>query len=263
MHQHLFVSYGLISIFFFHTSTAGYDGSKGFQWSASVDRASGLAYSNEVSVYSKQQQQQQQQQHSDDNDDDAATRMVHCFLEYPKWLCQGSVTLGLLNNAVPRAFSAATSSCCSQVRLFGRNGPVLLEFGPPVMVVKQQQQGTSVVVVQFPMMGGWMVAQPPHHNNNNNNSGCLQFAVTTTNSNQTSHSRVIETNLIDYRPRLLLSGGGCSGVTGFRSALYLKTQSLVHAYVMWRFHRYCKTRCQPANKPTGIRMDRDRSSSSS
>jgi hypothetical protein len=184
---------------------------KGFKWSASVDRKTGLAQSQET-TYPKRTSEGRY-------DSDQAKKIAQRFLDYPKWLCKGSVTLGLFK-AVPSSAERSSSSCGWDVRLKG-TGTSMLALGQP------SKRGN---VVQFPLQGGLLVAA---------NNGCLRFAVT-------DHG-VIETNIVNYRPSIC---GKSPPITAFRAAVYGRTQTLVHAFVMWRFHRYCQSAATTAAATT-------------
>jgi hypothetical protein len=211
MGQVRFVSL-LYSILAVQSAAASSDGRKRFHWSASVDRKTGVAQSQEVSYPSRLRRCKDR--HGDDSYDDTKMKrmMIQCFLDYPRWLCKGSVTLGLLR-AVPCRAAAngrnANDDAVWDLQLTGI-GTSMLALGKPTRRSN---------VVQFPFQGGLLVAQ---------NQGCLRFAVT-------DHG-VIETNVVDYRPRLLSN----PPVHALRAVVYQRTQTLVHAYVMWRFHRYCR-----------------------
>ena len=169
-----------------------FSGARGFVWTASMDRLTGKAQSNEISFPSKHW--------SHSNSD-----LVDHFLCYPQWLCKGSVTLGLLK---------AVAADGWDVRLIGF-GTSLLKLGPPV------RRGNEV---QFPFQGGLMVAKTKSR------QGYLKFSA--------YDDGVIQTGIVNYRASLC---GVSAPTNAVRRLVYLRTQSLVHAYVMWRFHQYCRT----------------------
>jgi hypothetical protein len=69
--------------------------------------------------------------------------------------------------------------------------------------------------------------------------GSLKFSLHTTVVNRYGEQnppqqqrRFIITEIDNYRPMILGAGGR------LRAQFYLHTQSVIHAYVMWRFHNY-------------------------
>jgi hypothetical protein len=195
-----FLLYGVLIVKSACSSSSSSTSRKGFKWSASVDRKSGLAQSQEIS-YPKSSEGHY--------DNDNAKKISQRFLDYPTWLCKGSVTLGLFKAV--RSSAEQSGGPCWDVRLKG-TGTSMLALGLP------SKRGN---VVQFPLQGGLVVAA---------NQGCLRFAVT-------DHG-LIETNIVNYRPSIC---GAKPPISAFRAGVYVRSQTLVHAYVMWRFHRYCQS----------------------
>jgi hypothetical protein len=60
----------------------------------------------------------------------------------------------------------------------------------------------------------------------------------------------IQTNIVGYRPWLC---GATKPVPALRANLYLHSQSIVHGYVMWRFHRRCRRKLLLLRSPLGDR----------
>jgi hypothetical protein len=202
-----------------------------FRWSAGVDRSSGTASSKEVSNlcirFGKSER--------------SSSRTKVCntagslFASYPEWLCSGKVTLGLFQ-AVPLG---QDSGCSIQTRLL----PIsLLEFGAP-RVTTYILPGDRFAACEIPIVGGLL----SHINPKSKERGHLFFGLkkmiaSETDSRKASHNHHvtkinIETRIVKYTPAI----GGLPPVTRLREWLYLNTQGLVHANVMWRFHGHCRS----------------------
>lgn len=111
---------------------------------------------------------------------------------------------------------------------------------------------TTIYLCSFPITGG--ILQVSDTSRNKSQTGNLLFALKTTMPNQThdrlgktagwinpsvhhNHQTYLQTELVDYRPILV---GSRTPSRAIRTALYLGSQSLIHAYVMWRFHAHCR-----------------------
>ena len=93
----------------------------------------------------------------------------------------------------------------------------------------------SMTVVQIPIQGGWLSAKMTLTMQNKKNLGLLQFSYYA-NDPKSFH---METNIVDYLPTLAWIGSSSLPIHPIRKYLYLKTQSYLHAFVMWRFHKHC------------------------
>jgi hypothetical protein len=158
------------------------------------------------------------------------------FCEYPVWLCRGASTFGLLQ-AVPHARSrrqGAPNGYDIRIRIVG---VTLLKLGPPKSKARFSCLGRGLRLleqtVDLPITGGIMALK-----SNKFDKGSLRFTLQvwreTNNDRQRSLCKLV-TSIHGYRPALC----GQPPIHPLRSTLYLFTQSLVHAHVMWRFHRYC------------------------
>ena len=152
------------------------------------------------------------------------------FQVYPTWLCQGGITLGLLR-AESYLYDRNKHGVRVHDRVFGIN---VITFGQPTtssLQLKWQNNNSSTATTKLvlPIVGGCLARKPT---NTGSGSGCLQFIL------QTSSVGVarIETGIAgNYFPTLV----GRPPVIPIRAWVYRSTQSMVHSYIMWRFHQYC------------------------
>ena len=128
-------------------------------------------------------------------------RLQQAFQAYPSWLCRPNVTFGLL-----RCRNHASGFDLRFLR------QTALRFGPA---------RTSSNSVTFPVSGGFLACEEAK------NQGSLILEV---------RDGQVVTRLDGFRPRLC---GSRVPIHPLRAQFYLKTQSVFHTYVMWRFHRYC------------------------
>ena len=181
-----------------------------FSWEAKVDRTTGIASSKETSSKCLL-----------DEKEFPARRIFH---SYPTWLCRFPVSFGLL-----RSVRTNRGGVCIQDRLLGRD---LLIFGPAksrlVSIAFQEGVVHNTYAIEWPITGGLLSIPAPR--------AALVFAVFTTHGHNNDRTSSIVTRISGYRPTLT---GDELPVSRVRSALYVSTQSLIHASVMWRFHRYC------------------------
>jgi hypothetical protein len=198
-----------------------------YKWEASLDRVTGIATSMETSTVPS---------HSNlfESLKKGRTSPRDMFTCYPLWLCHGSVTLGLLK-AEPFSYGNNKKGIHVQDRIFGVN---VLSFGQPTSSSlrlqwrekeshRRDQSSKSSVTV--PIVGGFMASR---RTPGGSYSGSLRFVLEQSSSN----TYRIETGIAnDYRPSL----AGPPPVSTVRGWVYQSTQSLLHSYVMWRFHRFC------------------------
>ena len=218
-----------------------------YAWEAAIDRGSGLASSTETSFAPKRSRLYRLL--GGEYEEVAVQRLAnHLFADYASWLARFSVTFGLFK-AVP----VAGGGFEFQTRLLSLN---LLTFGKPcatkLNLETKNQEGkiirSSQCTITIPIIGGAMTLIPVEEKRSwkSQNAGALKCTLTARHApaslsskdgqkkeQQTSCSMV--TRLVDFRPRL----AGGPPVNPFRAGMYLSTQSLVHAYVMWRLHRRC------------------------
>ena len=210
----------------------------GFTWEASVDRATGKAYAKEVSYLPhdwSQRLQPQQQRGKQQQQSSIILKTEKVLGQYPNWLCRGSVTLGILQ-AVPvgSGAGAATGGTRIQTRL---GGIPILTFGKPVgqrVAITSQNIRDESIQWTYPIVGGIMAAKTTP------SAPSAGKLVVTLRSVATEP--VLDTQLVDYRPALVGGGGdgGQKPANPIRVALYLGSQSAIHGYAMWRYHRYVR-----------------------
>mmetsp|Transcript_18995 Transcript_18995/g.31503 ORF Transcript_18995/g.31503 Transcript_18995/m.31503 type:complete len:201 (+) Transcript_18995:16-618(+) len=130
------------------------------------------------------------------------------FSLYPQWLSTFRISMGLLTTK-----KQADGSTSLQDRLFGLH---LLEFG--------KHKCTDANTVLIPINGGILA-----RSDDGRNYGGLSFSLR-------QEGEIMETAIYHgYRPTI----AGKAPVSCVRAWTYRSTQSLLHAYVMWRFHGYC------------------------
>lgn len=132
---------------------------------------------------------------------------VGCFSRYPQWLATPNVSFGML-----KAVNRKDGSTILQDRFLQLQ---LLVFGKP------QVKGKTTTIL--PIIGG-LLALPDKRNR----YGSLVFSLE-------NNSRMATSIGHGYRPAL----AGSPPVNMLRAWMYRSTQTVVHAYVMWRFHKYC------------------------
>jgi hypothetical protein len=232
-------------------------GRHAFSWEADVDTANGIATSKEVMKASRRSSiarhfictkpvptvtstavvtmfPSSSDTHRDTNNvHDVWTLVTQRLEQYPQWLVRGAVTLGLF-----QAAPLPGGGWSLQDRFFGIN---FLSFARPQSsrfsfyktvstrdgAILQTREGDCTVVL--PIIGG-LLAQ---NDNNNAGKGCLWFRLQ---HNESTEETKLVTEIRGYNPWLI---GSIQPVPLYRKLLYLSTQSIVHAYVMWRFHRHC------------------------
>lgn len=89
---------------------------------------------------------------------------------------------------------------------------------------------------KYPIQGGWMVAAA---------SGDLVVTLRPADTTQKGQndSVVLDTQLVAYRPAVV-GGTAQQPANRLRIAFYLSTQSVIHGYAMWRFHRFVRRELQ-------------------
>lgn len=197
---------------------------KGFSWSASIDRPTGIATSSETSQVWNGSDLECKLLRA------KPKRRLQClqnnFESYPNWLAKKLVTFGVL-----RAIENEKGSIAIQDVFFGCN---LLTFDRPTsrFQVKDRERRFTV---NLPVTGGIMAYREDSRKDRHGDLGRLLFSVVeTTTPNKTTRFS-LETGISGYRPAI----AGGPPVSRVRKWMYQSTQSYVHAYVMWRFHRSC------------------------
>jgi hypothetical protein len=215
-----------------------------FSWTASLNETTGIASSKETSSLNLK--------YSSNNgirDSDLAHLTEQMFSSYLSWLVRPAITFGALRQGSVVDENGADDETAIQLRCL--KGVNLLSFGRPHSLRTFQHQRFVSVTTNLPITGGWFaVIVPadcrlhrfPFQKKVASGGGALRLSLlckrqkTSYNKRTTlDHDDIqIQTELVGYRPRL------ASGhpVRTLRKHLYLSTQSIIHAYVMWRFHRH-------------------------
>lgn len=202
--------------------------------------------------------------------------MQSLFESYPYWLARPQVTFGLLRvrktptndsnrKRSKRRDNGSNFNLSLQDVIFGR--PLLI-FGPPQLqrsknkrlrfpfVRKEQtrtQSNEPLLTVTWPVVGGLLACSHDDTitSNDNNDLGRLLFSFMQTapsppyrndstrsprkGTRSTLRYVFMRTQVVEYLPSI----SGIAPVSCVRKWAYRSTQSYVHAYVMWRFHRHC------------------------
>jgi hypothetical protein len=154
------------------------------------------------------------------------------FENYPRFL--GRIGIPGLNvvELSPKE-EIPVSTTCVRDSVFGIK---LLEFGTPTSTCHSKTVQTVI-----PILDGLLVRKSVRVNHQDNEQakksfGHLRLIARFENDTRTPLNPItISTELIDYPPTIV----GPAPVCSLRKALYLKSQGLLHAYVMWRFHGHC------------------------
>lgn len=217
-----------------------------YRWRARVNRPTGLAASKETSKVPSRSNLQGRLQATPDPQ--LLTLWTKLVIDYPQWLCSAPVTVGLLQAKISKRGTQI------QTRI---GGWTLLEFGRTTgsrVTYRQGDVDTSQCTVEMPILGGCLALPVP-----NGACGGLLFtirknrAVRETEEEEgtevsTDCTGELTTGLANYRSPIM---GACVPTMWIRKYAYLATQSLIHAGIMWRFHRHlwsCESK-QPADKP--------------
>ena len=250
---------------------AGVQQARKFCWSAALDRKTGEATATEISTCTpRRRSNRASDQYAPITSCDDKF-LIDLIKSYPVWLSRPSVSFGVLRTSVLSKQRDVTCTRIDRTRapnridaqqgsaigisindsLFGLN---LLCFGiPRSSVTTIRANGGNrrrSIQVDFPVIGGLLdgkrQAQAATSTNDISEHGRIRFVIEQeevkmqdtckekSRRSQTLWSNVrIESSICDgYCPAI--SGG--APVNALRKAAYLSLQSLVHAYVMWRFH---------------------------
>ena len=205
--------------------------SDAFQWSGSLDCKTGLANSIERSEMINNVETVELIQR----------RAHELFSNYPKWLVRRRVTFGSL-------FLRERSICDP---LFGSR---LLTFDSPFY---NEENPRNKVEMFLPILGGILTnEEDPQQSEENNSLGSLHFKLTVIPSkNQATESLLeLETRVVEFKPAL----AGSAPVGILRKMIYLLSQRLVHAYVMWRYHKYISSELSNIKSSDEIQMRTDK-----
>ncbi len=149
------------------------------------------------------------------------------FQRYPSWLAGWRVTFGCLRADLVRNKSREEQEIAIKDALFG---VTLLSFGQGKPSKRHQRRHCQIEYnYMLPIVGGFMTMTSPE-----DSCGALSFSLIST-CRDDNESFVLETSVSGYRPKF----AGPAPVSRLRAGIYRSTQSMVHAYVMWRFHHYC------------------------
>lgn len=229
-----------------------------FQWKASVNTISGIAYSTETSlVYVPSYQPTSC---SSSITEIPSTRLKKfqlkakkIFESYPYYISSGQVSLGLLRSSNSIKSSNNKDDNCyfptgqwsNVISLRDRFLSInLLQFGECQSTLINTFKRTEVLC-EIPIVGGLLAYKGRSEDKESSTPrefGALQFKLIEKppcGSDKDESVMIFETRILSYKPAL------CSSVSGppihpVRKMLYLYTQRYVHAFVMWRFHGWCR-----------------------
>jgi hypothetical protein len=147
---------------------------------------------------------------------------------YPKFL--SDVSLGFLTSAKSNDGTASTI----QLNVIGID---LLTFAE----VQIKESKSNTYALELPVKGG-LLSLPPIQSDGEDR-GCLRFECTIQQPSNDVDSSVLHFQSLiqgNYRPWI----AGYPTIPRLRKWMYLLSQSLVHAYVMYRFHRLWRRHVQ-------------------
>ena len=215
-----------------------------FKWKASIDCVSGRASAIEVSTLLLTDKKTKNLKH-------VAKELVNT---YPKWLSHWSVTGGILRSTPYRSHSKNQSNAWAiRDTIFGMN---LLIFGRmqavPNYIMENDKlfkKSRKKVTVELPIIGGIFTVQDTEMKKSDqikqSTYGSIRFSFVeekikkgkrNLNEKQT-HRLFLKSEIVDYPPTI---AGSKRPVSQFRKKIYLASQPLIHAYVMWRYHARCR-----------------------
>jgi hypothetical protein len=233
-------------------AAAGAVGGMNYQWSAAIEPSTGIATSRERShpPACHSRMTTRAQRHA----------FLQAFLGYPQWLARPRVTFGMIQAQQNHTDGSTTIYLRSAIwnsTILRRNRLALLSFGQPQRHVRhrgdRKQNTPEITSILLPITGG-ILAQPTTKTTMTTKVGRRSRSTpgTAIRSHEVvsygsllfslhqAHNQTIvavETNIQDgYRPTL---AGRRLPLSILQARMYQSTQSLVHAYVMWRFHKYC------------------------
>ena len=240
-----------------------------FCWSAALDRKTGEATATETSTPCwRSNRERSQHQHVPITSCDEKS-LIDLLKSYPVWLSRPSVSCGALRTSALskssdvahiridrtrvlkgiEAHQASAAGISINDSLFGLN---LLCFGIPRSKVTTAKTNTGnrrrSIQVDFPVIGGLLDGKRQGHAADSSNDidehGCIRFIVeqeevVMRDEDDTRRGRKFWSNV---RIESSICEGYCPAISGgapvnaIRKVAYLSSQSLIHAYVMWRFH---------------------------
>ena len=203
--------------------------SDAFQWSGSLDSKTGLANSIERSEIAH-----------NSNIETIQCRAHELFSNYPKWLVRKRVTFGSL--------CLRERAICDS--LFGSKLLIFDSF-PSYDEESENSVGKKVHFL-LPISGGGLANRGDNRQSEADFSfGSLQFTLTESNSKNQETQPVLEleTRVVGFKSAI----AGSAPVGKVRKLIYLSSQRLVHAYVMWRYHRYISSELSRIKSPDEIK----------
>jgi hypothetical protein len=208
-----------------------------YSWEATVDSIQGLASSKETSnIVSSSLNKTKHVVTQNSRIDPNFGGGQWLFEAYPIWMCRGSVSFGLLK---------ALEHQKKSYRICTRIGGIhLLTFDRPQRSRQKKIERISTflsrrclletVTVTIPIIGGQLTSGEYGKNN-----GELLFSINTKTRKEMFHPVVVQQNISteirNYKPKLC---GSRVPIHKVRARIYLSTQSIIHSFVMWRFHHH-------------------------
>jgi hypothetical protein len=238
MQVNLFVLYLLLLWHTVDAFTLGLPAYGSYQWHADIRNETGLAFSAETSNVPKDCKFYRLIR--DCQNKNMLELLEDYVRTYPSWLCTWPITLGFFK-AVPNNSNGAIQI---RTRLLNLN---LLSFGNfrgERVSYRQDRVRTTICTVSLPIVGGLLAL--PSSSRNGNKMGALLFTLKKNEQLRDADDSknkegsvedcdaTFRTAIADYRPWVV---GFKSPPSWVRKHAYLNTQSLVHSYVMWKFHR--------------------------
>ena len=218
-----------------------------FVWQALVNRTTALASASESSNVPHGSPLHQAL--SSTKDIDMLRLSKNLFTSYVPWLCTGKVTLGFLKAAVLEDQSIEVRDRFIGLALLRLGKPTGTRFTERTDEVSSTRHASlksnvkgctsTQCVWSFPITGGLLTA--PETTRMKEGLGKVVFVLKKTSVHEASESDTnvqcsIRSELVGYRPFVV----GRAPANVIRTGIYLGSQSMVHAWVMWRFHRRCR-----------------------
>jgi hypothetical protein len=210
-----------------------------YTWEAAVDRESGIATTKETGNVPTGSRLYRSLNNTSDGE--LLRYAENLFSPYPTWLVRFPVTMGLFKAIPDKKGGFEIRDRLFGVNLFSFGGTQCQRFSFQTNTNRGPTK-TSQCTLALPITGGLLMLPDPSKPNGGK-CGSLVFTLTksrevgaTANLDEPPETVCsISTSIGGYRPSL----AGSAPVNLFRKWAYLSTQSMVHAGVMWRFHRRC------------------------
>lgn len=201
-----------------------------FKWTASIDLATGIATSREISRVPSSCPLHR----TIASGGEVEKLTKDLFGGYPSWLASWPVSLGCLR-AIPITGETKKLQAIIALRdpLFGMT---FLSFGPGRFSVRGRQRRVGRRATEYTMtlpLAGGLLARP----SSKGTFGSLFFTLISKRGADGDNFFVLDTAIADgFRPAL---AGLTPPISRTRASIYRSSQSLLHAYIMWRFHHHC------------------------